>query len=131
MRRALVRPICAQAGACARSEPRALARIRRQASCCGQLLGPSPLSQTPVQRLQQRLAQRFGAAVFAAVAALGSLLLEAAPVARAAGDEPRANGCPSEMVRVHEYCVDRWELSLVDVASGEPLSPYYPPEPRL
>jgi formylglycine-generating enzyme required for sulfatase activity len=28
-------------------------------------------------------------------------------------------------------CIDRWEASMVDKATGERLSPYYPPEPRL
>jgi sulfatase modifying factor 1 len=38
--------------------------------------------------------------------------------------------CPPEMVAVHEsFCVDRYEASLVDGASGRPLSPYYHPTP--
>lgn len=40
--------------------------------------------------------------------------------------------CPSDMVLVttpgQRYCVDRYEASLVDDASGEALSPYYPAE---
>ncbi len=28
------------------------------------------------------------------------------------------------------YCVDRWEVSTIDKKSGQPLSPYYPPEQR-
>lgn len=40
-------------------------------------------------------------------------------------------GCPPEMVRVRDYCVDRWEASTVDRATGQPLSPYYPPHPKL
>jgi sulfatase modifying factor 1 len=35
------------------------------------------------------------------------------------------------MVRVHGFCIDRWEATMVDAATAEPLSPYYPPEPRL
>jgi len=35
------------------------------------------------------------------------------------------------MVRVHHYCVDRWEMVTVDATTGEALSPYYPPHPRL
>jgi hypothetical protein len=31
------------------------------------------------------------------------------------------------MVEVDGFCIDRWELSLVDKASARPLSPYYPP----
>lgn len=29
------------------------------------------------------------------------------------------------------YCIDRWEISCVDHATGQPLSPYYAPTPRL
>src|SRR4051812_27421198 len=36
-----------------------------------------------------------------------------------------------EMARVHAFCIDRWEIRTVDAASGEPLSPYYPPNPKL
>ncbi|HEY5959050.1 MAG TPA: SUMF1/EgtB/PvdO family nonheme iron enzyme [Polyangiaceae bacterium] len=35
--------------------------------------------------------------------------------------------CPREMVRVRGFCIDRWELSAVDIATGQGLSPYYPP----
>ena len=35
------------------------------------------------------------------------------------------------MVRVRDYCVDRYEVSLVDRDSGRPLSPYYPPHRGL
>jgi sulfatase modifying factor 1 len=67
---------------------------------------------------------------FLAVAAppLLTLGLGGEPAARA--DEPPkppARRCPAEMVRVHGYCIDRWESSLVDVTTGEPLSPYYAP----
>lgn len=48
------------------------------------------------------------------------------PAARAA-----ENGCPPEMVRTSNVCIDRWEISLVDKKSGRPLSPYYPPVPSL
>ncbi len=41
-----------------------------------------------------------------------------------------ASGCPSEMVRVTSYCIDRWEAALVTSAEGTPLSPYYPPNAR-
>lgn len=40
--------------------------------------------------------------------------------------------CPPEMVRVaHRFCVDRYEAVLVDVASGQPISAFYPPSKRL
>lgn len=35
------------------------------------------------------------------------------------------------MVAVRTYCVDRWEMRTVDLASGARLSPYYPPDPVL
>ena len=42
---------------------------------------------------------------------------------------PAAIHCPSEMVAVAgRFCIDRWEASLVDAATGEALSPYYPPD---
>jgi sulfatase modifying factor 1 len=39
--------------------------------------------------------------------------------------------CAADMVRVHSFCIDRWEIATVDAKSGEPLSPYYPPSPKL
>jgi hypothetical protein len=40
--------------------------------------------------------------------------------------------CPKEMVNVAgRFCIDRYEDSLVDDATGEHLSPHYPPEPGL
>lgn len=39
--------------------------------------------------------------------------------------------CPSEMVRVRDYCVDRWEIATVDHRTGRALSPFYPPHPKL
>ena len=39
--------------------------------------------------------------------------------------------CPPEMVDIKgQFCIDRWEASLVDAASKRALSPYYSPEPR-
>ena len=39
--------------------------------------------------------------------------------------------CPPEMVYVRSaFCIDRYEASLVDGASGRPLSPYYHPTPE-
>lgn len=40
-------------------------------------------------------------------------------------------GCPPDMVRVRDFCVDRFEMATVDARSDEPLSPFYPPLPRL
>jgi formylglycine-generating enzyme required for sulfatase activity len=39
--------------------------------------------------------------------------------------------CPNDMVNVLDSCVDRYEMALVDKATGAPLSPYYPPEPSM
>ncbi|MFO7178620.1 MAG: SUMF1/EgtB/PvdO family nonheme iron enzyme [Pseudomonadota bacterium] len=56
-----------------------------------------------------------------------------------AGETPRLahsaaalrSACPSDMVRVRDFCIDRFEIATVDDRTGEPLSPYYPPHPRL
>lgn len=40
--------------------------------------------------------------------------------------------CPDDMVAVAgRVCVDRYEASLVEVETHEPLSPFYPPSPKL
>jgi sulfatase modifying factor 1 len=57
-----------------------------------------------------------------------------APEAPDAADlEPHAGRrCPKDMVDVAgRFCIDRFEDTLVDNASGERLSPHYPPEPDL
>ena len=54
-----------------------------------------------------------------------------APAAHAQEKLAAPARCPSEMVDVGAFCIDRWEASMVDVKSGQALSPYYPPEPRL
>jgi len=54
-----------------------------------------------------------------------------APAAHAQEKLAAPARCPSEMVDVGAFCIDRWEASMVDVKSGQFLSPYYPPEPRL
>ena len=55
----------------------------------------------------------------------------AAPGARAEGKAKTKARCPSEMVKVHDYCVDRWEVSTVDARSNAAFSPYYPPNSKL
>jgi formylglycine-generating enzyme len=42
-----------------------------------------------------------------------------------------ARPCPADMVIVRDFCIDRFEASAVDRTTGEALSPYYPPHPRL
>lgn len=45
---------------------------------------------------------------------------------------PAAVRCPKEMVNVaNRFCVDRYEDTLVDDATGARLSPHYPPEPSM
>ena len=40
--------------------------------------------------------------------------------------------CPKEMVAVAgRFCIDRYEDTMVDDATGDRLSPHYPPEPRV
>ena len=46
--------------------------------------------------------------------------------ARAAGAS-----CPSDMVRVRGFCIDRYEAATVDKRTLAPLSPYYAPDARL
>ncbi|MBI4738626.1 DUF2272 domain-containing protein [Candidatus Woesearchaeota archaeon] len=37
-------------------------------------------------------------------------------------------GCPSEMANIdNQYCIDRWEASVVDKTTGQSASPYYNP----
>src|SRR5947207_12625002 len=57
----------------------------------------------------------------------GSPVLSPTPSASA----PQKRRCPSEMVGVKSFCVDRGEASMVDRDTGEKLSPYYPPQARL
>ena len=35
------------------------------------------------------------------------------------------------MVVVRGFCIDRFEMSAVDNRTGKPLSPFYPPHPKL
>lgn len=35
------------------------------------------------------------------------------------------------MAPISNYCIDRWEVHTVDARTGQRLSPFYPPEPRL
>jgi hypothetical protein len=41
----------------------------------------------------------------------------------------KPNLCPSDMVRVRNYCIDRFEVSTRDLSTKQLLSPYYPPLP--
>jgi formylglycine-generating enzyme len=64
-----------------------------------------------------------------------------APTASASAPEPVASAppppqkelhCPRGMLRVAgRFCVDKWEMSLVDKLTGTSLSPYYPPDRRF
>ena len=56
-----------------------------------------------------------------------------APVGEASElDAGRKIRCPKEMVAVAgRFCIDRYEDTMVDDATGDRLSPHYPPEPRV
>ena len=71
--------------------------------------------------MNARLALSF-AATLALVAVAAAL-----PEARADDGGKHVLRCPAEMVKVRQFCVDRWESSLVDDTTGQPLSPYYAP----
>ncbi len=73
------------------------------------------------------LMRRWPAILCFALAALGLGTLHAEGPTGA----PQARRCRPEMARVHSFCIDRWEIRTVDAASGEPLSPFYPPSPKL
>jgi hypothetical protein len=72
--------------------------------------------------MMQRMWQRRTVAVL--------LALAGASRTGAAGADDRAP-CPPEMAQLAGYCIDRWEISLVEASSARPLSPYYPPQPKL
>lgn len=46
-------------------------------------------------------------------------------------EELAKGACPSDMLFTRGSCIDRYESSMVDRDTGEPLSPYYPPQPKL
>lgn len=61
-------------------------------------------------------------------AGLGTFwLAHDAPQPARAEEPPSApRRCPTEMVEVRGFCIDRFESGMVDAASGDALSPYYP-----
>lgn len=69
--------------------------------------------------------------ILALLLGLGVSVAASLAPGRAEAEAPPRRGCPPEMARVGRYCVDRWEVSTVDKATGEALSPYYPPAPAL
>jgi sulfatase modifying factor 1 len=79
-----------------------------------------------------RLMRRSLAVLCFVLAALrfGTLRAEA-PRADAPRRAAPARRCSPEMARVQSFCIDRWEIKTVDAATGEPLSPFYPPSPKL
>ncbi|HSC87823.1 MAG TPA: SUMF1/EgtB/PvdO family nonheme iron enzyme [Polyangiaceae bacterium] len=76
-----------------------------------------------------------GAALAVAVGCIGVAVSSwSAPGSAApagAGKVCSARRCPAEMAEVDGFCIDRWEVHTVDVATGARLSPHYPPEPKL
>ena len=67
----------------------------------------------------------------AGVLLLGAQFAVLCGAADAGAERKPRTGCRPEMVRVKDFCVDRYESSTVDKQSGQRLSPYYPPEYRL
>jgi len=65
--------------------------------------------------------------------AVGFFVLSAFSLGTLRAEPPAATShrCSPEMVRVNSFCIDRWEVSTVDNLTSEPLSPYYPPNPKL
>ena len=54
---------------------------------------------------------------------------QASAVAASASHIATQARCPAEMVQVERSCVDRWEITTVDVRTHRELSPYFPPHP--
>lgn len=65
-----------------------------------------------------------GGLLLVGVALLATAVVSAGTLGKASAREP---ACPPEMAHVQTFCIDRWEVMTVDNASGQPLSPYYPP----
>lgn len=51
----------------------------------------------------------------------------AMPVEALSGEDGATPGCPPSMARVDAFCIDRYEATLVSVASGEAWSPFWNP----
>lgn len=58
---------------------------------------------------------------------LGTIASRAGSAEASVAQAGTHRGCPRDMVRVQNFCIDRWETSTVDMTTGRPLSPYYPP----
>lgn len=65
--------------------------------------------------------------------ALPCLALAALPFGSLHAEAPQSSArrCSPEMVKVHSFCIDRWEVRTVDTATLEALSPFYPPSRKL
>jgi sulfatase modifying factor 1 len=79
------------------------------------------------------IAAAFVQSAFAGPNARSGAERAASPPPSATPGSPPAlvRGCPAEMARVQSYCIDRWEVSLVDRKTRAALSPFYPPQWRL
>ena len=76
--------------------------------------------------------RRFGFALVSVAAGMAAVVAFQVLAFGAPPSPADAQGvCPPEMVSVRKFCVDRWESSMVDRATGRPLSPYYPPHAKL
>jgi len=75
---------------------------------------------------------RSGGRMLAVSVGVGSALVLFLPEPRAeAQSQEPARNCPREMLGFANYCIDRYEIHTVDNKTGQTLSPFYPPEPKL
>lgn len=81
--------------------------------------------------MREQWARWAGAGAVAALCAAG-VLTSRVPAAEAEPSPTQAAAhCPAEMVQVRSFCIDRYEASMVDKKTGQALSPFYPPHPKL
>lgn len=119
--------VCASAVCC-------MSSCRERESASNASADASALSPAPSQSAQpQRRAPRVLYLPDGGDQAIGSASLaeQDVPAAVPPAAQNPSRRCPPEMVDVRgQFCIDRWEASLVDAVSGHALSPYYSPEPR-
>src|SRR5262249_23737288 len=91
------------------------------------------LAFTESRRRNKGHAERRPGFVVVSVAAVVSSVVAFQVLAKGAPSSPgnAAEPCPPDMVFVRKFCIDRWESSMVDRTTGRPLSPYYPPHPKM
>ncbi len=112
-------------GLCSRS-PRAW--IALAIACCGCAESPpEPAPDAGIAALDDAAASDDGGPPAADAGAAD----DGGDDAAAAAPQPERR-CPADMVRVaRRYCVDRFEAVLVDAATGQNISAFYPPSKKL